>query len=154
MIIFSTIIGLIILFFVLHRLLMNWQIKNAVKHLIDNAEQVIDSPETIAQKEIFKKYREDINKKKYENQSDLLFDLSTFYVMEMLKNETGWTFNKNDFNFKIISNKEIINRLKLKHLSNNHRIYTVKLELIESNELNANNYKFLSSSLDIFNNNL
>ncbi|PTX58388.1 hypothetical protein C8N46_11433 [Kordia periserrulae] len=147
---FLIIIGILILFYILHRILMNWQINKSIDYFIENAETVTKTPEMIEKEEILKNRIEDLKKKNYHNELDLLYDLSSVYILEMLKDESGWTLNKNDFRIKRVNETELKTRLKISHFSGNERVYQINYTQGLQKFTDINNYKVGMKMLDIF----
>ena len=151
---FFIIIGILILFYIFHRILMNWQINKSIDHFMENAAIVTETPEMIEKEERLKKRLEDLKKKNYHNEFDLLYDLCSIYVLEMLKEESGWTLDKNEFRLKRIKDSDIKTRLKITHFSGSERIYQVNFTQGNQNFTNIENYEFTMKILDIFNSEL
>lgn len=82
---------------------MNWQIDRAVDHFIEHAEAVTAPPEFLAAIEVRKKRIEELRKKEYESEFDVLYDLASVHVISMLSGESGWSLSKD--NFRLISIK-------------------------------------------------
>ncbi len=129
---------------------MNWEINRSISHFIDNAETITKTPEIIEKEERLKKRIEVLKKKEYQNESDLLYDLSSLYILDMLKDESGWSFNKNDFRLKKVNKVELKTRLKITHFSGNERVYQVNYTQEIQNCIAIDNYKDGMKMLDIF----
>lgn len=147
---FLIIIGALILFYILHRILMNWQIKRSIDHFIDNAETVTKTPEMLEREEILKNRIENLKQKSYQNEYELLYDLSTVYVLDMLKDESGWTLNKADFRIKRVNESELKTRLRISHFAGNERVYQINYTQEAEKLTDVNSYKVGMKMLDIF----
>jgi len=147
------VLGCLIGFYILHRLLMNWQIDRSIDYMIENAEPYVQTPEDIERDNVFKMRYEKLKSKVYDTEDDLLFDLTAIHILNMIKDETDWTVNQEAFRVTERKSNKIKTRIKVSNPIMKDRVYEMNFTK-NSPELIIENYESGSKMLDIFNSEL
>ena len=147
------VLGCLIGLYILHRLLMNWQIDRSIDYMIENAEPYVQTPEDIERNNVFKMRYEKLKSKVYDTEDHLLFDLTTIHILNMIKDETDWTVNQEAFRVTERKSNKIKTRIKVSNPIMKDRVYEMNFTK-NSPELIIENYESGSKMLDIFNSEL
>ena len=121
--------------------------------MIENAEPYVQTPEDIERDNVFNMRYEKLKSKTYDSEDELLFDLTTIHILNMIKDETDWTVNKGEFRIVEHKNNKIKTRIKVSNPIMKDRVYEMNFTKTNT-PLIVENYEHGSKMLDIFNSDL